>query len=68
MLIAQFGHFWESAAEEWLDPESTDAERVHAEGRVAELMDPPLSVDLLGPCWKPCADLPWVGMFPLAAL
>ena len=45
MLIAQFGHFWEMAAREWLDPESTDADRAHAEGRVAELMDPPLRVD-----------------------
>jgi Ser/Thr protein kinase RdoA (MazF antagonist) len=45
MLIAQFGHFWEVAAEEWLDPESDDADRVHAEARVAELMDPPLRLD-----------------------
>ena len=47
MLIAQFGHFWEMAAEEWLDPESTDADRAHAERRVAELDEPPLRVDAL---------------------
>ena len=45
MLIAQFGHFWQKAAEEWLDPESTDADRIHAQGRVDELMDPPLTVE-----------------------
>jgi Ser/Thr protein kinase RdoA (MazF antagonist) len=47
MLIAQFGHFWELAARQWLDPESTDADRLHAEARVAELMDPPLRVDTI---------------------
>ena len=44
MLIAQFGHFWELAAKSWLDPASTEAERGHAEDRVAELMDPPFRV------------------------
>lgn len=45
MLIAQFGHFWQLAAEQWLDPESTEADRSHGEERVAELMDPPLRVE-----------------------
>jgi thiamine kinase-like enzyme len=45
MLIAQFGHFWEMAAESWLDPEATETDRAHQEDRVAELMDPPLRVE-----------------------
>lgn len=44
MVSAQFGHFWEAAAEEWLAPDSTDADRAHAESRVAELMSPPFTV------------------------
>lgn len=44
MVIAQFGHFWEAAAEEWLAPESTAADRAHAESRVAELMSPPFTL------------------------
>lgn len=44
MVIAQFGHFWATAADAWLDPEATTAERHHAEHRIAELMSPPLTV------------------------
>jgi Ser/Thr protein kinase RdoA (MazF antagonist) len=45
MLIAQFGHFWGAAATDWLDPESTAADRAHQQDRVAELVDPPLRVE-----------------------
>ena len=45
MLIAQFGHFFESAAEEWLDPESTEEDKDHALGRFDELFTRPLTVD-----------------------
>ena len=47
MVIAQFGHFWEGAALEWLDPAATAEDRVHAADRVAELLDPPLSPELV---------------------
>jgi Ser/Thr protein kinase RdoA (MazF antagonist) len=45
MLIAQFGHFFESAAKEWLDPESSEEDREHAIGRFNELFATPLTVD-----------------------
>jgi Ser/Thr protein kinase RdoA (MazF antagonist) len=45
MLIAQFGHFYESAALEWLDPASSDEDRHHALGRFEELFRTPLTVD-----------------------
>ena len=45
MLIAQFGHFYESAAEEWLDPQSSADDRVHAIGRFEELFANPLTVN-----------------------
>ncbi len=48
MVIAQFGHFWEQAAECWLDLEATDGERQHQEDRVAELSERPLTVEGVG--------------------
>jgi thiamine kinase-like enzyme len=47
MLIAQFGHFFESAALEWLDPSSTEEDRDHALGRFDELFSVPLTIDLI---------------------
>jgi aminoglycoside phosphotransferase (APT) family kinase protein len=44
MLIAQFGHFFESAAKEWLDPESSDEDRDHAISRFDELFATPLTL------------------------
>ena len=45
MLIAQFGHFFESAAKEWLDPSSSEGDREHATGRFDELFAKPLTLD-----------------------
>lgn len=45
MLIAQFGHFYEAAAREWLDPDSSDEDRDHAIGRFDQLFDKPLTLD-----------------------
>jgi Ser/Thr protein kinase RdoA (MazF antagonist) len=45
MLIAQFGHFYESAAEEWLDPQSSSNDKDHAIGRFNELFGNPLTLD-----------------------
>jgi len=45
MLIAQFGHFFESAAKEWLDPKSSEADREHAVSRFDELFAKPLTLD-----------------------
>lgn len=45
MLIAQFGHFHESAANEWLDPQSSLEDRDHAIGRFDELFSTPLTID-----------------------
>ena len=45
MLIAQFGHFFESAAKEWLNPESSEEDREHAIGRFNELFATPLTLD-----------------------
>ena len=45
MLIAQFGHFFESAAQEWLDPESFEEDRQHAISRFDELFATPLRLD-----------------------
>ncbi len=47
MLIAQFGHFYESAAEEWLDPESSEEDKKHAIGRFDELFSSRLTLDRL---------------------
>ena len=48
MLIAQFGHFYESAAREWLDPQSSDEDRQHAIARFDELFATPLTIDRIG--------------------
>jgi Ser/Thr protein kinase RdoA (MazF antagonist) len=45
MLIAQFGHFYESAANEWLDPASSQEDRAHAVSRFDELFRNPLTTD-----------------------
>jgi Ser/Thr protein kinase RdoA (MazF antagonist) len=45
MLIAQFGHFYESAAREWLDPKSSHEDRDHAIARFEELFTTPLTMD-----------------------
>lgn len=45
MLIAQFGHFFESAAKEWLDPSSSETDREHAIRRFDELFAQPLTLD-----------------------
>ena len=45
MVIAQFGHFWQMAIEEYVRPDASDAERDHAIARVAELQGRPLRVD-----------------------
>ncbi|HUP17849.1 MAG TPA: phosphotransferase [Acidimicrobiia bacterium] len=45
MLIAQFGHFFESAAKEWLDPRSSDTDKEHSIGRFDELFGTPLTID-----------------------
>ena len=47
MLIAQFGHFHESAAKEWLHPTSSEDERAHAMGRFEELFRAHLTVELI---------------------
>lgn len=44
MLIAQFGHFFEDAAMEWLDPLSTDEDRSHSIARFDELFTRPLTI------------------------
>ena len=45
MLIAQFGHFYESAAREWLEPDSSEEDQKHAIGRFDELFTKPLTLD-----------------------
>ena len=45
MLIAQFGHFFESAAKEWLNPESSVEDREHAISRFDELFATPLTLE-----------------------
>ena len=47
MLIAQFGHFNESAAREWLDPASSKEDLDHAVGRFDEIFAYPLTMDLI---------------------
>ena len=47
MLIAQFGHFHESAAKEWLDPASSEDDRAHAIGRFEELFRAHLTIELI---------------------
>ncbi|MEO7371827.1 MAG: aminoglycoside phosphotransferase family protein, partial [Ilumatobacteraceae bacterium] len=47
MLIAQFGHFVESAARVWLDAFSTEGQRESADARFRECHDSPLTVDAI---------------------
>jgi Ser/Thr protein kinase RdoA (MazF antagonist) len=42
MVIAQFGHFWESAVRTYAAPQATDEQQAHSVDRVAELLDRPL--------------------------
>ena len=42
MVIAQFGHFWESAVRMYAAPGASDEQRAHSVDRVAELLDRPL--------------------------
>lgn len=44
MVIAQFGHFWESAVTAYLTPGATASERTRSLDRVAELLTPALRV------------------------
>ncbi len=46
MVIAQFGHFWEHGAREWLRPDTTPEERAHLCDWLLELDDQPLRVDV----------------------
>jgi thiamine kinase-like enzyme len=43
MVIAQFGHFWESAITAYLTTDASE-ERAHSLDRIAELLNPPLRV------------------------
>jgi hypothetical protein len=43
MLIAQFGHFYEGAAAEWIGPGASAEDRRHALGRFDELFRTPLT-------------------------
>jgi aminoglycoside phosphotransferase (APT) family kinase protein len=43
MVIAQFGHFWESAIISYLATDASE-ERAHSLDRIAELLNPPLRV------------------------
>jgi Ser/Thr protein kinase RdoA (MazF antagonist) len=42
MVIAQFGHFWESAVGMYASPNATGEERAHSIDRIAELLSLPL--------------------------
>ena len=44
MVIAQFGHFWESAVERYLTPNAAEEDRAHSLERIAELLTMPLRV------------------------
>jgi Ser/Thr protein kinase RdoA (MazF antagonist) len=45
MVIAQFGHFWESAVRAYVSPNATGGDKAHSLDRVAELLTTPLRVD-----------------------
>jgi Ser/Thr protein kinase RdoA (MazF antagonist) len=47
MVIAQFGHFYEMAAEEWLRADATDHARAHAISRFDELLARPLDLEVI---------------------
>jgi Ser/Thr protein kinase RdoA (MazF antagonist) len=44
MVIAQFGHFWESAVAAYSTPGASEATRAHSAGRVETLLGQPLRV------------------------
>ena len=43
MVIAQFGHFWESAITAYLSADAPE-DKAHSLDRIAELLNPPLRV------------------------
>ena len=45
MVIAQFGHFWESAIGRYLSPDSTADEKSRSLSRLAVLIDSPFRID-----------------------
>ena len=45
MVIAQFGHFWESAIGRYLSPTSTPEEKSRSLSRLAVLIDMPFTID-----------------------
>jgi Ser/Thr protein kinase RdoA (MazF antagonist) len=47
MVIAQFGHFWESAVATYVSAESTDEDKARALDRIAEAVRTPLRVEHL---------------------
>jgi len=47
MTIAQLGHITEAACQIWLDPASDEEERRRQEGRVAEVVEQPLTVEII---------------------
>ncbi len=47
MVIAQFGHFWESAVTSYTAPGATEEEKTRSVDRVAELLSLPLRVEHL---------------------
>jgi hypothetical protein len=42
MVIAEFGHFWESVVRTYAAAEATGEQQAHSVDRVAELLDRPL--------------------------
>lgn len=54
MVIAQFGHFWQVAVEEYLAPESSETDRAHSLERIAMCTATPLRVEHVD------ATLDWV--------
>jgi len=57
MTIAQLGHILEIACRIWLDPDTTEAERRHQEGRVAEFVDDPLTVAVVDELLEAVGDV-----------
>jgi Ser/Thr protein kinase RdoA (MazF antagonist) len=45
MVIAQFGHFWETAVESYLAPDASEAAKSHSLERIAELLESPLRLE-----------------------
>jgi len=57
MTIAQLGHILEIACRIWLDPETTEAERRHQEGRVAEFVDDPFTLAVVDELLEAVGDV-----------